>query len=67
MDCDHVRPSAERSTIKAVWKAGRLETCTSGLGLGRGVKFPRLHHCSLLIRLAALFPRFETISGEVCS
>jgi hypothetical protein len=26
----------KRSTIKTVWKAGCLETCTSGLGLGRG-------------------------------
>ena len=26
--------------IKAVWKAGCRETCTSGLGLGRGCNSP---------------------------
>jgi hypothetical protein len=31
--CDRV---LKRPTIKTFWKAGCLETCTSGLGLGRG-------------------------------
>ena len=29
---------------RTIWKAGCLETCTSGLGLGPGRRFPGLHH-----------------------
>ena len=32
----HVTECRNDPAIKAVWKAGCLETCTSGLGLGPG-------------------------------
>ena len=42
--CDRVLKRSRKSLRRSVWKAGCRETGTSGLGLGRGVKPPRLHH-----------------------